>query len=574
MEEKSLIIPLYKKGDSNDINNYRGISLVNSIDKLIATLLLNRLKAWLSDKQILVENQAGFRKSYSTIDNIFNLFSIIKYLWYQGNESVYCYFIDFKAAFDKISRSYLFYKLYNIGISSKFLNQIEVLYSKTDNAVFSNNEISDSFESTSGVKQGCVLSPLLFSLFINDLVNEIGGGVTIRELKINMLLYADDIVFIAKDISILQLMINRLQRYCNTWGLVINQSKSQIMVFKKNGAKLRKNERWTFENKQIEIVKSYKYLGINLSSNLNLENHLKERGQIANFKLNQLWSSFITNKNFHFESKVNLVNAVSRSTICNGCQYWGFARYNIIERFGRSIIKRILKLPKYTPNYVLRVELGCTEWYLFTLKCHMHYILKIIYQQENYRFTNFLAKIFIQLKFDWFVNWIDIGKQCGVTWDVIDETLWKNNIEKVLNFIKEEHLSACLKKARETQSHAFFNKLSYMNGNGFLRLNFNDHFKSLILKVRCGLINLNDVPWRSENRKRCSLCVDASIESLYHFLGQCKFFKIVRFIFFKKYELSESEVLEILDGKDWISLYKFVSICLRSRQNMIAHFNF
>lgn len=127
-----------------------------------------------------------------------------------------------------------------------------------------------------GVKQGCLLSPLLFSFFLNDLSDCMKGGITIQGTKINMLAYADDIVIFSTDRLELQAMIRSFENYCQTWNLVVNLSNSQIVVFW-NGGRPGSNEKWYFENQKIKVSNSYKYLGMTLTSNLSLNAHFKER---------------------------------------------------------------------------------------------------------------------------------------------------------------------------------------------------------------------------------------------------------------------------------------------------------
>lgn len=86
-----------------------------------------------------------------------------------------------------------------------------------------------------GVKQGCLLSPLLFTLMLNDLHDFLGGVVKVCELKIRVLMYADDVIIFGEDEYVLQGMINRLFNYCKVWNLTVNLQKSKIMIFNRSG---------------------------------------------------------------------------------------------------------------------------------------------------------------------------------------------------------------------------------------------------------------------------------------------------------------------------------------------------
>lgn len=90
---------------------------MNCIAKIIMGVINKRLSVWAEKHQVLTEYQAGFRKQYSTIDNIYNLSAIV-HLKFHQKKKVYAFFVDFKAAFDKVSRSLLFYKLHEMGIST------------------------------------------------------------------------------------------------------------------------------------------------------------------------------------------------------------------------------------------------------------------------------------------------------------------------------------------------------------------------------------------------------------------------------------------------------------------------
>ncbi|XP_039275026.1 uncharacterized protein LOC120349136 [Nilaparvata lugens] len=103
---KSIIFPLYKKNDPNNPENYRAISFTNAIYKIFLSVLLTRLEKWIYGREVISENQAGFRKGYSAIDNIYILFNVIKHSL-SMRKRLYCFFVDYKAAFDSVETSTL-----------------------------------------------------------------------------------------------------------------------------------------------------------------------------------------------------------------------------------------------------------------------------------------------------------------------------------------------------------------------------------------------------------------------------------------------------------------------------------
>ena len=104
-----IIFPIFKGGETSNPENYRGITLINSISKIYSQLLLNRVTKWTEKQSKIIENQFGFQKGKSTTDCIFILHAILAKTL-SVNKKLYCAFIDFEKCFDKIDRSYLFSK--------------------------------------------------------------------------------------------------------------------------------------------------------------------------------------------------------------------------------------------------------------------------------------------------------------------------------------------------------------------------------------------------------------------------------------------------------------------------------
>ncbi|XP_073976455.1 uncharacterized protein [Rhodnius prolixus] len=177
--KESIIFPLFKKGSISEAKNYRGLSFLNCIGKLFCGLLLNRLELFVNSNQILKECQAGFRKGYSTVDCIFVLFNLVRIQLHRKGRKLYAFFVDLKAAFDTVDRDALYLKLFNCGISSRFITALKNMYRGSVSSVWTPQGRTETFSVNTGVRQGCLLSPLLFALFINDLEDEFESGVQV-----------------------------------------------------------------------------------------------------------------------------------------------------------------------------------------------------------------------------------------------------------------------------------------------------------------------------------------------------------------------------------------------------------
>ena len=157
-----IITPLYKTGELDNPDNYKGIALNSCISKLFTTLLNNRLTEVIENKNLLKRNQLGFRKGFRTADHMLTVKTLIdKYL--SQNKKLYLCFVDFKKAYDTTWRIGLLSKLQSYGISDRFINLLYSMYSKTKSRVQLQNGLKSAFPTIIGLKQGCNLSPILFN---------------------------------------------------------------------------------------------------------------------------------------------------------------------------------------------------------------------------------------------------------------------------------------------------------------------------------------------------------------------------------------------------------------------------
>ena len=259
-----IIVPLHKKGSLNNVDNYRGITLLSTLGKLFTRVLNNRPMFWADSHNMLIDAQAGFRKGRLTVDNTFILYNIVN-VCLNPNQRLYCSFIYFRKAFDYVDRDCLWYKMILKGIRGKMFNIIHSMYQNVKSQVRVNGVLSEQFDCHLGVRQGESLSPFLFSLFVNDMEQELKdkgvNGISIDDLKLYLLLYVDDSVIFSSTREGLQMGLDVLHDYCTKWRLIINTDKTKVMVFRNSGISS-KDDHWFYGDKRLDIVNTFNYVGI------------------------------------------------------------------------------------------------------------------------------------------------------------------------------------------------------------------------------------------------------------------------------------------------------------------------
>lgn len=164
-----MVVLIFKKGDPEEMENYRGISLLCTAYKIYAEILRARLEEESHKGKWIPESQGGFRRGRGTADNISVLFHIVQKEKTRTDGKVFTAFIDIKAAFDNVNRKYLWKIFKKKGASRNLIWRLKKNYEDTWTTIKTGERLAGCFKLRKGVRQDCVMSPLLFNLYMADI---------------------------------------------------------------------------------------------------------------------------------------------------------------------------------------------------------------------------------------------------------------------------------------------------------------------------------------------------------------------------------------------------------------------
>uniref|UniRef100_A0A3Q3LKN7 Reverse transcriptase domain-containing protein n=1 Tax=Labrus bergylta TaxID=56723 RepID=A0A3Q3LKN7_9LABR len=281
----AIVTPVHKSGDRQEVSNYRPISILPAISKVIEKVLAEQLVAHLNIENLLHPMQFGFRANHSTETACCYFLEVIKGSLDKGGV-VGAVFLDLRKAFDTVNHSVLISKLSKFKLSVNVVNWIQSYLLGRSQCVRINDKMSSLKACVMGVPQGSILGPLLFSAYINDLPSMCDD--------VGTLMYADDTVLYAcgKDpeqvAAKLSLAMEQVIEWLRYSCLTLNTDKTVVMYF------VNKHKNMVFPNiivggQMIKKVDEFKYLGVTLDHNLTFKSHIKKmchkvKYNIANFR--------------------------------------------------------------------------------------------------------------------------------------------------------------------------------------------------------------------------------------------------------------------------------------------------
>lgn len=371
------IVSIPKKPNSSNPNDYRGISLLNTLSKLFTSILARRISRAATKNERLALEQGGFRSLEETTAQAMVLTEVLK-MRKQQQLATYATFIDAEKAFDRVPHEGLLRKLELFGIGNKMINMIREIYN-TPLFEIKEHSINKTGIIRQGVKQGDPLSPILFILFMNDLPAALQQPTdSIRFSKhtppINCLMFADDVVLLAANAAEAEQKALIASNWMGKWNMKVNPSKCGMMIINSPNEPSRE---WKLQGKTIPYTKSYVYLGIHINDELDME-------ESANFRIEKARKALAAHTNILRSStipiyiKIAIVKAVIIPMLTYGTAIWGWSeRSRAKSQFVlRQALQRASGCSNYADHRVLSQMLNIPYTYEITIKATIRLILK------------------------------------------------------------------------------------------------------------------------------------------------------------------------------------------------------
>ena len=487
---QAIIHPIPKTSTKSiDPLKYRGLALQSCVCKILCDIINDHIVNHLDNEDLIADEHNGFRKGRSCSHHIHTLLTTVRNRLTERKDTHAC-FIDFSKAFDDVDRKLLICKLVECKIVGPILDLIKQLYSNTTNYVRLNGRFSDGFSSENGVMQGNNLSPTLFSVFINGLLQELSGsavGIKLGSMLINHLAYADDIVLLAENESDLQQLLDVAENWCKKWRIKVNISKSKTIHFRNKNQQCGEF-RHQFGGELLEQVKSYKYLGVTLDEYLMLDNAVEQLAAAGSRALGYVIGKTKNNIDLGFHSFETLFRSCVAPILDYASGAWSVGHDCVkIKQVQLRAIRYYCGLPRTTPIVGMISEMGwipsVVRRDLESVRLYNQYVRMPAEQLNKKVFEFDMDK---QAKGSWSRNLYCIAEHTGCT-KLVDARK-PLSIELMKDKLLRMYCDTVKRGIEEKPKLRTFCKIKEnFETESYLRLNLDKHKRSLIGQLTLGV---------------------------------------------------------------------------------------
>lgn len=342
------MIPIKKKNEATKPQEFRPVSLLSNLGKVLESVILRQLKVEMEEKETIPPHQFGFRKGHSTMDALKVFRDEVTKDMNNRRATVAC-LIDFEKAFDSVFIDGLIHKLKKAEINEHTIKILQSFLKERKADVMIDGANTEEFNVQRGVPQGSKLGPVLYNIYISDMPS-------MEEMDCKIIQYADDTILYAASQSPklatkkLQKAIDKTSSFFDEWGIKINENKTEVVVLtpdKKNRIpscmKLAKEVKISIKNKDIKPVKEVKYLGVVIAERLHFDKHVDEtikKARGAFFQLMPILKKLEINQ----KHRTHLYKQLIRPILTYGFPIWATvtkSRYENLAMLERKIIRAI-----------------------------------------------------------------------------------------------------------------------------------------------------------------------------------------------------------------------------------------
>ncbi len=488
-----------------------------------------------------------FRPKRSTTDAAYVLRTVVDE-YHSQNKKVYACFVDFKAAFDSVNRQLLLHKFNSIGVGGNFLHIIKDMYMNVTSCVKVSPKLRTAFfDVPLGVRQGCTLSPTLFSCFVNDFPDRLLECANINSTKIGdvpipCLLYADDLVLLSESADGLQNALRVLEKFCFDWQLTVNSTKTKILIFSK-ARRAATVQPFIYCGEPLEHEKEYVYLGISFVSSglFNVaQANLASKATKAYYALR---ACFGNNMHSCVRLFLQLFDCLVVPVALYGCEVWlhpnvekrettlGFEKLHLLA------CKNVLAVNRKTVNYACLGELARFPLWITAKRRVLNFWSRLL------RSESLTSQIYATTKTSnhcraWIRSVKSILNGTGLSELFINESVLSKSDVKTIGHILEDQFqqrwqSVVSGRTRLTnqgdsklRTYAKF-KLSFELEPYLTSKYFRADEKQAIARLRTSNHKLaietgrHTVPFTPRDRRICLQCNTGSVEDEIHFLLHC-----------------------------------------------------
>ena len=553
---KTILIPKTPKPKASDL---RPIALIDVSYKILMGILKNKIAIHLYLTNQQNDQQTGATKNRRVTENI----HIIQYMIQKSyilRKKLFILSIDFQKAFDSVNRYCLFKTLLELKIHPNIVNVIADIYSDDDTSLYFNNKVVTDINITSGIRQGCNLSALLFILITYKLIQKFQSlGIGYRDDNINLssLFYMDDGVIFTDNIEDMRRVINGIGLNCFEYGLKLNKNKCRMMIVNDRNSEIKDID-------GIQVNQTIKYLGVlidnkkgcfNSQKNRIFENGLKFSNQTYSV-LGKACDKMLVGKTFY------------KGLVLPGMLYAGETiPFNIgdikkLQIFDNRAYRNILGVPSYTAVEFLRGEVGASSAWSRDAKNKIFFLKHALEETSNQLLKEIITQEIEEIKTEWSKVVRRYMNEIGLTLNQV-QCLSKDLIMKKINNYDE-------KKWNEEMTHKKTLERYRMSKENIEEVKWfrNGYRYSIMMRARADALKLN---WREINQgqdKICNLCTKEE-ETLHHFLLKCEKLHSIRHKFLvlqMPYEENEEELMKkvlLFKDTEGIEAEYFVQILLQ-----------